>query len=338
MPRADQQRAAEEKRLLDAYVTYDEHVDVVSSFEWIFTERSQAGMSTTVAHFERYPKITNADGKDLTPDFTVLFTDRTAIIGEIAQFALPDESVDSLCSQLAQYAEITHVPDGSGSSTQARHVDVMYLVPMRLGNTAYGRIIEDRYLDADHEFHPQRPPCIVQYAREESGYTLQRLRAEHNGTLFAGDRQPDIQTWLDRDFKPSLRAVTRFKISRPFINDPIPPLYLAMFLWTKVWPSQYGVASKDIRVTPEEAAEYLRERYGHARVKDVKRALELLDKAGLAADQRDGSWLVSRSRLNTKNGERDVARIIAGRAVGRQRRVVPRAAPKGPSPVQDPLF
>ena len=54
----------------------------------------------------------------------------------------------------------------------------------------------------------------------------------------------------------------RFKVTRPFITDPIPQLQLAVFLRLKVWPSQYGVGPTDIRITPEETAHDLRERYG----------------------------------------------------------------------------
>lgn len=234
MSKADQQGAATQKQLQDDFAIYDEHVDVVSSFEWIFTQSSCAGMSDTVRHFERYPRVVGAGGTHLTPDFTVLFTDDSAIIAEIAQFANVDNSVDKLCRQLGQDATVTRVQEGRGRTVKAARVDVMYLVPMRLGNTAYDRVIGDRYHDPEHPFSPPGPPCIVQYAREESGYTLQRLRADRNGTLPAGDRNPDIQTWLDGDFKPTLREVLRFKVSRPFINDTIPPLYLATMLWTKV--------------------------------------------------------------------------------------------------------
>lgn len=211
MSKADQQGAATQKQLQDDFAIYDEHVDVVSSFEWIFTQSSRAGMSDTVRHFERYPRVVGAGGTHLTPDFTVLFTDDSAIIAEIAQFANVDNSVDKLCRQLGQYATVTRVQEGRGRTVKAARVDVMYLVPMRLGNTAYDRVIGDRYHDPEHPFSPPGPPCIVQYAREESGYTLQRLRADRNGTLPAGDRNPDIQTWLDGDFKPTLREVLRFK-------------------------------------------------------------------------------------------------------------------------------
>src|SRR3546814_18993668 len=73
---------------------YDLAVWIVSGFLFLFTE--QASLSPTVAHFERYPLITHPDGKEATPDFTVLFHDGGALVGEVAQLSLADQGVDAL--------------------------------------------------------------------------------------------------------------------------------------------------------------------------------------------------------------------------------------------------
>lgn len=99
-------------------------VDVVSSFEFLFTVPED--MATTVAHFERFPKIPSAAGADPdTPDFTVLFNDGTALVGEIARLSLQSKSVDSACAQLARYDQFTHVPDAAGRLTEVHDVSVM---------------------------------------------------------------------------------------------------------------------------------------------------------------------------------------------------------------------
>ena len=202
----DRQRAAE-RRLLDEFTTYDQHVDVVSAFEWIFTDPGVKSMPDTVHRFERFPKIRH-EGTELTPDFTVLFKDGSAIVAEIAQLALAEGSVDGLCRQINNYANLSSVGPGPTEAPAVAHVDVMCFVPMATGNAAYRRIIVERYLNRQHPYKPLRPPCIVQFAREESGYTFQRLQAEHNGTLVALGRSPNIQTYLDGDFRPTtgLRA------------------------------------------------------------------------------------------------------------------------------------
>ena len=333
----ERQRAAE-RRLLNEFTTYDQHVDVVSAFEWIFTDPGVKSMPETVFHFERFPKIQDK-GVILTPDFTVLFKDGTAIVAEIAQLALAEGSVDGLCDQIDKYANLTDVPHGLGLAIPpfVTRVDVLHFVPMATGNSAYRRIIVDRYLNEDHPYKPVRPPCIVQYARENSGYTYQRIQAQHNGTLPPLERSTHIQTYLDSDFRPIPKGWVPVKVRRPFINDPVPSLYLATQLWTRVWPSQHGTSTDDISVDPTTTAKYLRDRYGTVRSIDVRRALELLDQVGLAAALPDGSWLVSRSRI-TKQGEKDVHRIIAGRLIGNPRRVVPRTLRPDSPPAQPTLF
>ena len=75
-------------KLIADYKLYDRSVDVVSAYHWLFTETE--GLPSTVAHFERYPKIEHSDGNVATPDFTVLFDDGTGIAAEIANLARHD--------------------------------------------------------------------------------------------------------------------------------------------------------------------------------------------------------------------------------------------------------
>ena len=121
--------SAAEQALLTEYETYDQHVDVVSALEWLFTDPVVKGMPDTVAHFERFPRIPVAGKKDpLTPDFTVLFADGTAIVGEIAKIALHENSVEKVCAQIGGYAVLDQVPNGRGGLATVRHLDVMLLV------------------------------------------------------------------------------------------------------------------------------------------------------------------------------------------------------------------
>jgi hypothetical protein len=197
---AEQQKALE-KRLLDEYDVYDTCADIVSAFEWLFTDPTVKDMPATVRHFERYPTVVSDAGTELTPDFTVLFNDGTAIVGEIAKIPLADQGVDRLCDQIGKYATVSSVPVGTGAASAS--VDVMLLVPMANGNNAYQRIIEQRMLDTEHPYSPAKAPAIVQFAREASGYTFQRLLAANNGSLDAGQRDPHIQKYLDQGFRPS---------------------------------------------------------------------------------------------------------------------------------------
>lgn len=325
--------------LIKGYDTYDRHADVVAVFEWIFTNPHVDKLPDTVEHFERFPRIKGQDGGTYTPDFTVLFKDDTAIIGEIAKIALHPHSIDKLCAQLLNYASLNRIPSGvNGSTTAAKHVDVLYLVDNYTGNTAY-RGITGRIADLEHPYAPPQPPCIVQFARQaETGYTFQRHLGPANGTLVAGSRETHIGTYLDGDFHPPTAKWIPTKVSRPFINDPVQKLYLATRLTMQTWNEMYGPGESNIEVIPSDVASHLRSHYGVGRVPEVKAALRLLDRAGRAALSADGkSWIVSRSRLS-KRGEKDVHRILAGLLTGNTRRAVPRARRAEEPPLEDGML
>lgn len=318
MAESPQERAA--RHLLAGFDTYDQHVDVVSAFEWVFSDPEVKQMPSTVTHFERFPRVRGDDGTELTPDFTVLFNDGSAIIGEIAKVGLAEESVDHLCQQLGKYATVTEVPAGGGAAVATTHVDVMCITPMKAGLDVYERVIVERYREPGNAFKPPAPPCIVQFSRDENSYTFQRIRADGNGTLFAGERDPHIQRYLDRGFSPPVRHFIRVKVARPYINDPVDVLYLCTQLWTRVWPDRHGGRQAVIQVDCAETAGYLRERYGYVRASDVRRAVELLSRVGLAARDDDGAWHVALRMLGSA-AEKDVHRVIASRLLRRQRPV-----------------
>lgn len=326
---------AAEQRLLAEYETYDQHVDVVSALEWLFTEVKDMGQ--TVAHFERFPRIT-LGGKTLTPDFTVLFSDGTGIVGEIAKIALHENSVDKVCTQIGNYAVLDHIPGPGGRLTAVDHIDVMLLVHADVGLAAIKRIIRERFADSEHPYSPPEPPCIAQFFRTESHYTFQRLPDPDNGALRSGERTPDVGAYMSEGLRIQATRFVATKARRGFINDPINPLYLATHLWTRTWPTEFGGGQDNITVEEQATAELVKRQYGVGGVTVVRQALDLLKQAGLAVSQGGGTWTVSR-RLLGRSGDRDVHRHIARRATTRSTpRVVGRRPASGSQPPQDTLF
>jgi hypothetical protein len=326
--------AAEEKRLLDEFTTYDQHVDVVSALEWLFTWG--VGIRDTVAHFERFPRI-KVESKTYTPDFTVLFTDGTAIVGEIAKMALHDNSVEKLCSQIGHYADFDHVPDARRRLVPVQHVDVMLLVDVDIGLAAVRRIIRERFAEAGHPYAPPEPPCIVQFVRRESHYSFQRIQGSDNGTLHHGDRMPHIGKYLDEGLRIQAARFVKTKSRRGFINDPIKPLYLATHLWTRTWRTAFGGGTSDITIEEQATASRLQQEYGIGGVTVVRDALALLERAGLAANQGSGSWTVSRKSLG-RSGDSEVAKAIARRATAKRPATLVQRSPRKPTIEMDTLF
>jgi hypothetical protein len=307
-PRA--KKVFEAQRLQDEFDVYDKHVDVVSAFEWIFNESKE--LPAHVTHFERYPTIDD-NGTDRTPDFTILFNDGTAIIGEISSLALHANSIEKACAQIANYAPLTSVPGPDGKPHPVTHLDVMLIVPSESGPRAVDEIILNRMHDPDHDYKPPSAPCIVQFTRTESKYILQRIRDAANGHLDPGDRTPHIEDFLNGGLNIPARKFQGVKAARRFMNDPVPALYLATHLWVSTWPTQHGASRDTITVDPAATAATLRQQFGAVKASDVRHALDLFHAAGLATKQPDNTWTVSRKPLRSRT-EKDVAKIIAERA------------------------
>lgn len=302
--------------LIAEYRLYDQYVDVVSAFEWLFT--ATESMPDTVQWFERFPRVTGIDERPATPDFTVLFADGSGIVGEIARIARHDGSVDSLCEQLARYASLPSLPSGVGQQTAVEHVDIVLLVPLELGTATVQRVLRERYANPDHEYAPARPPCVLQFAPVEDKYVIQR-RAEHdNGPIEGRGRDPNLGDWLSRgDFNAPAHGFADIKAAKPFMNDPVSQLYLASQLWTKVFATRAaGVEAvgdyKPLVLSAGDIAEDLRAQYGQGRADDVRRAMEVLVAAKAAEELDDGRFRVAWGDLAHQSGE-DVSEVLARR-------------------------
>jgi hypothetical protein len=302
------------KRLLYGFTTYDRAVDVVSAFEMAFTT-SLTGVPATVRHFERFPRVPDASGNTLTPDFSVWFDDGAGLVGEIARIALNDNSVESLCTQIAKYDALAQLP-GPDGIVEVDYVDVLLLVPQSVGVAAVRRIVVERYADPAHGYKPSVPPCVVQFAFDEDRYIFQRLLDPRNGVLREGERPEGLGRWFEEngDFKTRPSRFSDIKAERAFMNDPVDPLYLATHLWAKTFPTGAGDSRRPVRMelTAAALAAELRDNYGGVRSTDVERALDLLRIAKLAERTTDG-WVVAWEELRV-TGEHDLAQALATRS------------------------
>lgn len=302
--------------LLSEYRLYDQYVDVVSAFEWLFT--ATQNMPDAVRWFDRFPRLVGADDRPATPDFTVLFNDGSGIVAEIARIAQHDGSVDALCEQLARYSNLTSLPSGIGLVSEVQHLDVVLLVPLELGTATVQRVIRERYHDPDHPYSPARPPCVLQYAPVVDKYVFQRRAEPENGVIEGRDRDPNLGDWLLRgDFNAPARGFAGVKTTRPFMNDPVSQLYLASQLWTKVFATRAAEIEavgdyKPLVLGADAIAEDLRAQYGHGRADDVRRAMEVLVSARAAEQLEDGRFRVAWGDLAHRAGE-DVSEVLARR-------------------------
>lgn len=299
--------------LLREYEVYDQAVDVVSCYQFLFTQVTE--LAGTVKHFERYPKVTD-NAREHTPDFTVLFTDQTGLAGEIARLATHDRSVESLCDQIARYASLPHLPSRrTGPTTPAVHhpvevVDVLVLTPVKTVKDAARRILAERMDDPEHPFAPARRPVIAQFSQNSGEYVFLSWPTD-NGELHRGDRD---SVYGDTDpFTCRPEWFTPIKAQYGFMNDAVPALYMATRLWTTVLPNRYW-SEEEITVPVAGLVEAVREvSEGFGNVRDVRRGMRVLTAAGLAREtETDREWKVRRQSLR-RSGTGEVHTAIAER-------------------------
>lgn len=282
--------------LMRDYRHYDQCVDVVSIFQMLF-EQSETQLPETVVHFERFPTI----GKD-TPDFTVVFTDGTGLVGEIANVARNDQGRDKTCYQLAKYDQLTQLPvNSSGLLQPVEQVDVLFLTPLENSREVAGHILR-RLDDEDHDYTPSHRPCIVGYRPnllpQGLAYVIMDPGNPTNGRLREDGRPDGIGAWLDEaSITVPPAKFEDVKAESVFMNDPPKKLYMATALWARVLPTlapQQPRRPEPIDVTENDLADLVRNRYGIGSLSSVREALEVLERANYAARlSTDGAWRVA---------------------------------------------
>lgn len=287
----------ETQRLAREYADYDRCVEIVSSAEVWFTRNKE--MVKTVRHFERYPSIPHPDGNEATPDFTVLFTDDTALVGEVASVAREAASFEGLWHQLERYASLKQLPAGAGKFHAAAEVDVVALIPDRAAQRTCDLIDEQR---------PQgdEPPhiSVLAYSHEANtgDYTFMRIERANNPRPRGHGRTPSLESWLAyEENADTLRGKPDnfgpIKAQRRFCNDPMATLYLAVVLWSQVLAEMAG-GERDVKTTTEEIAEELKGKFGRGRIAEVRAALDLLMRAKLVAEAKD-HWVIPFREIGT---------------------------------------
>lgn len=287
----------ETQRLAREYANYDRSVEIVSSAEVWFTRQKE--MAKTVLHFERYPVIPHPDGNEATPDFTVLFTDNTAIVGEVSNVALRAGSFDGLWHQIKRYSELTQIPAGGDKFEAVTEVDVVAFIPDRAAQRTCDLIAEKRASEDD----PLYVSVLASSHEADTGaYTFMRIERANNPRPRGHGRKPSLESWLsDPTNADTLRGKPGnfgpIKTQRRFVNDPMSTLYLSVVLWSQLFAELAG-GEKDIKATVEEIADELKKKFGRGKVAEVRAALNLLKRAKLAVETAD-YWVIDFREIGT---------------------------------------
>lgn len=289
----------ERDELLRGYRSYDRAVDLVSVFEMWFTQVPE--MAATVRHFERFPRYQASDRDEVTPDFTVLFTDDTLLVGELSSLARNRASLLKLVRQVGRYDRLKRAPvgqlgGGGHRLIPVQGVDVLLIMPADVSNYACDRI--DEFISDEAEsYRPTRRPCVLGWSfdPDQGAYTLKYDNRAGNPRPPSHGRSPSVTQWLEES-ADTLRGLPKHfqgvKTARRFMNDRPPPIYVATILWLVAFPEIAPNAPPvDIDVSAAEVAGWLQRNAGGGDADMVRSACELLVRAGLAAPIASG-WRI----------------------------------------------
>lgn len=252
----------------DDYRRYDQYADVVACWEYLATHVT--AIKSDVVDFHRFPKVPHSrktGARHLTPDFVWEGSD-SALLGEICTVPAKGEGVKSAVDQVANYMLATTRLDPDGNAVGLGSVETVVLTPHSSTSTTEAALLSTPTLRDLAAEHNVRPPVVVSFSADRGEYTFVKSAHPQNG-------EPDLFPGLARALdKVTVRLgpnkFTHFKVSGPFINDPIPPLYLASYLLAR------GMVGRGKAVKVADVVAPLQERYGRGASSDVSNALDLL--------------------------------------------------------------
>ncbi|MQA75217.1 MAG: hypothetical protein GEU88_12875 [Solirubrobacterales bacterium] len=312
--------------LVRDYRGYDRRVDIISAFEFFFARVPE--MAATVRHFERFPRYEAADGREVAPDFTVLFVDDTMLVGELSSLARSDESLRDLTSQIGRYDALEYGPSASRAGgghdlAKVEDIDVLLVMPSHVSNYACDRIAAAAADPAD-PYMPRRPPSILSWNLDpDDAYTFKYGNPRPRGH----GRSPSLEEWLLKSadtLRGHARHFLTIKQARRFMNDRPVAAYTATILWLEALPQLAGGPPPiDIDTTPSDVTAWLRENLGAGDVNMVRSAFEFLQRAGLARPVAEG-WRIGWRVVAASH--HDLARELVRRHLSR---------PTGPPTLRD---
>jgi len=218
-----------------AFSVYDQTVDVVSCWQSYFTWAYKDHLT----FFDRYPEVPQAD---LTPDFTVLLGNY-GLVGEVKRsFPREDLPFDRTLEQIQHYdAPMSIKSNSDGSRVVPETQDIMLLLFSPSDSYAIARRIRERIEDG--RLSVQNNLVLVEAFFENteprSRYVFRKVHTDNrpfrDSLLPKELRLEEVLGLHKESIKVYPEHFKDFKVKEVFCNDNPPPLYTAVYLWTKVF-------------------------------------------------------------------------------------------------------
>lgn len=311
--------------LLAEFSTYDQMVDVVSCLESFFNHVYREQLT----YFDRFPLIRNPE---LTPDITVLFNNNYGLTIELKRtFPLNDEGFLDDVRQLKSYDRELTLRAGEDGETEVPDImDIVIIIQSDNANEIFKRftrVCEENGIRFENnlifmEFYYDSSGTISRYVLKKWAGPNRAFRDD-----LGEEGLESILGTQARSIRVRPEHFIEFNITRVFMNDQPPPIYMAVILWVKVLinflsedqrealrlggPSKRLVLDIDVDTVLAFINEQLL-KVGRVRRPWVRRGFEFLQGCGLAEVESDGRikvqyWNVPvSSREFTSDAERKI--------------------------------
>lgn len=314
----DQQ--SKEKQLKCDYSNYERTVWVVNSIEG----HLQRYYSALMVYFDRYPRI-KVDGKELTPDFTVVFSGPYEIVGEVKRALGRNEIIDKRFEQIKEYDQPMQLRTAEGNVYQhftANH-DILLLINAEYANP------ESKKLSELVKAERKNGKLVRAVSVFSTAYDNQAAKARwiltwqnysdklRDTKLPAGQRLSERHQEAEEPILIYPDDFTGVQAIHRFCNDDPPPIYVTVILWSRIFPRMMTTEQRDswtldsdcqgvvdIKVTVEQLVDTTR-KFVNYQVKAslLRDVLKVLCKAKLAEQKSEGEYIVHFRRLRLANVE-----------------------------------
>lgn len=309
---------------LDDFKMYDKAVDIVSCWQFFFTEVQS--FAENVLWFDRFPRLSSPSvpkDQPKTPDFAALMSDAYGIVGDIKSgFPLDDKDFLSHAKRLLKY----DLPLCFKSGAEARVVvpiqhDILLLIPMRDAQEIVRRI-EKMRVAGDFRIDKNLIAFEWLWDSDQNEYVFRRVAGQtgdfRDSSLPPNIRLSSIFTERGASLKISPDKIKSIKAAWQFCNDTPPPIYTLVFLWTKVFYYLLDASQRQlwrrrdprkvlwIEVSTERLVQEIERRYpirwGHW-TNWARAALDVLVSSGLARKVADDQYVLGYRNLVRELGE-----------------------------------
>lgn len=305
------------------FSVYDQTVDVVSAWQSLLNY----AYADELTFFDRYPQLpVDAQDDPLTPDFTALFSPKYGIIGEVKR-TLPNDQVafEKELRQLIQYSnDMSFKASDDGARVVPEKHDIMLILFSQTSSFEIANRIQQTMTAKSKEFNFKSNLVLMEGFNQTADivpkYVFRKIPPPLNN-VFRDECLPEekrFEVILGQQYKSfsvTPKQFLDYKVRGVFCNDQPPPLYMAVFLWTKLLfemldPSEIEMWRRgslqqivNLKVNVDDTLNRINEKYLTAeciRRKWISKSLDFLCSANLATRIDHDNFVVKYRNLTSR--------------------------------------